>query len=169
MTFRRAFFCFFPGNSRKFPKSSCLFPQTFENQIQNNFIFPFFPVFSRGIMSRNANLWSVATLIVELKIKKMYKDDTPIWQLNVKELVELINIQLNETNTRSDNIKKIPKRYVYGIPGLAELFHCSTTTANRIKKSGVIKNAICQVGKKIIVDADLALQLINNQQERRIK
>ena len=33
------------------------------------------------------------------------------------------------------------------------------TTANRIKKSGRINRAITQIGRKIIVDADMALEL----------
>ena len=43
------------------------------------------------------------------------------------------------------------KKYVYGIGGIA--------TANRIKKSGRIDRAITQIGRKIIVDADMALEL----------
>ena len=43
--------------------------------------------------------------------------------------------------------------------GLAKLFGCSLPTANRIKKSGKIDRAITQIGRKIIVDAELALEL----------
>ena len=35
----------------------------------------------------------------------------------------------------------------------------SLPTANRIKKSGKIDKAITQIGRKIIVDAELALEL----------
>ena len=51
------------------------------------------------------------------------------------------------------------KKYVYGILGIAQLFGCSMPTAHRIKKSGKISKAITQVGRKIIVDAELALEL----------
>lgn len=51
------------------------------------------------------------------------------------------------------------KKYVYGIRGIAELFGCSMPTANRIKQSGKIDKAITQIGRKIIVDAELALEL----------
>ena len=54
---------------------------------------------------------------------------------------------------------KEQKRFVYGIAGIARLFGCSLPTANRIKKSGKIDRAITQIGRKIIVDADLALEL----------
>ena len=51
------------------------------------------------------------------------------------------------------------KKYVYGILGIAQLFGCSMPTAHRIKKSGKIDKAITQIGRKIIVDADLAIKL----------
>ena len=43
--------------------------------------------------------------------------------------------------------------------GLPDFLGCSLPTANRIKQSGKIDRAITQVGRKIIVDADLALEL----------
>lgn len=55
------------------------------------------------------------------------------------------------------------KEYVYGIGGIARLFGCSMPTANRIKKSGKIDRAITQIGRKIIVDADMALELAGHK------
>ncbi len=55
---------------------------------------------------------------------------------------------------------KVKKHYVYGIAGICDLFGCSPTTATRIKKSGVIDAAVSQVGNTIVVDADLALDLL---------
>jgi len=40
-----------------------------------------------------------------------------------------------------------------------EKFHCCLPTANRIKKSGRIKKAITQIGRKIVVDKKMALEL----------
>lgn len=57
-----------------------------------------------------------------------------------------------------------PRRFVYGIAGIAQLFGCSTTTANRIKQSGKIDKAIYQSGRTITVDADLALKLMRERQ-----
>ncbi len=54
---------------------------------------------------------------------------------------------------------------MYGILGIAKLFGCSLPTANRIKKSGKIDKAITQIGRKIIVDAELALELPERKQE----
>lgn len=59
------------------------------------------------------------------------------------------------------------KKYVYGIGGIARLFGCSIPTANRIKKSGRINRAITQIGRKIIVDADMALELAGRKSGER--
>lgn len=61
------------------------------------------------------------------------------------------------------------KHYVYGMKGLALLLGCSLSTANRIKKSGVINSAISQKGKIIVIDADLAMDLLRIQNKRRIR
>lgn len=52
------------------------------------------------------------------------------------------------------------KNLVYGLEGIKTLFGCSTTTAWRIKNSEWIRPAISQVGRKIVVDADLAISRI---------
>lgn len=57
------------------------------------------------------------------------------------------------------------KNLVYGIGGIAQLFNCSKTTANRIKASGIIDKAISQTGRIISVDADLALELMKKYKE----
>ena len=65
-------------------------------------------------------------------------------------------------DTTQDN-----KQYVYGLAGIAELFKCSKTTANRIKQSGKIDKAVTQIGNLIIVDAEKAIELAGRIQ--RIK
>lgn len=55
---------------------------------------------------------------------------------------------------------KVKKHYVYGLQGICDLLGCSTSTATRIKRSGVIDAAISQHGNTIIVDADLAIDLL---------
>lgn len=59
------------------------------------------------------------------------------------------------------------KRYVYGLAGIAELFNCSKTTANRIKQSGKIDKAINQIGNLIITDADKAVELAGRIEKRK--
>ena len=53
-----------------------------------------------------------------------------------------------------------PKKYVYGLKGIQELFNCSKSTAYNIKRSGRIDAAISQIGNTIIVDAEKALELL---------
>lgn len=64
----------------------------------------------------------------------------------------------------SKDAPEIANKYVYGIQGIAKLFGCSISSANRIKKEGVIKDAIIQDGRKIIVNAEEALTLMKNHQ-----
>ena len=68
------------------------------------------------------------------------------------------NMSTSEDTTKTFSSKE-ERRYVYGLAGIARLFGCSLPTANRIKQSGKINRAITQIGRKIIVDADLALEL----------
>lgn len=84
----------------------------------------------------------------------------PVWQMTGEELLFLA--QHGKMSSSGEKVKassKEDKRYVYGLAGIARLFGCSLPTANRIKQSGKINRAITQVGRKIIVDADLALEL----------
>lgn len=85
--------------------------------------------------------------------------NTRIIDLTVGELMELIeSAQADKTTPQAPTTPE--KRYVYGIAGIAQLFNCSMTTANRIKASGKIDKAISQTGRMIAVDAELALQLM---------
>ncbi len=59
------------------------------------------------------------------------------------------------------------KHYIYGMKGLAQLLGCSLSTANRIKKSGVLNAAIVQRGKIIVIDSDLALDLLRTHNKRK--
>ncbi|MBR5705671.1 MAG: DUF3853 family protein [Deltaproteobacteria bacterium] len=57
-------------------------------------------------------------------------------------------------------------RYVYGLKGIMQLFGVSNMTAQRYKK-GVIKAAVSQYGRKIVTNADLALELFRQAGERK--
>ena len=84
--------------------------------------------------------------------------DTRIIDLTVGQLMDLFaKAQAPATQAQP----KEEKRLVYGIAGIAQIFNCSMTTANRIKASGRIDDAITQHGRIIVVDANKALQLFN--------
>ncbi|MBD8347667.1 DUF3853 family protein [Dysgonomonas sp. HGC4] len=84
----------------------------------------------------------------------------PLWQMTGEEF--LLLQQHVEPKMQQQSTIVVPdttKKYVYGIAGIARLFDCSIPTASRIKKSGKIAKAITQIGRKIIVDAEQALEL----------
>ena len=87
----------------------------------------------------------------------------PVWQMTGEELLFLSQTADTNTNQSLANEPTATKHYVYGIAGICEIFSCSKPTAIRIKKSGRIDKAITQVGRKIIIDADLALQLASQK------
>lgn len=85
---------------------------------------------------------------------------TPICMMRGDEFAFLLS---NLSLLNKEEVKPVeskPKNLVYGIKGIADIFGCSIPTANRIKKSGVIDGAISQHKRKIVVDADKALQLV---------
>ena len=86
----------------------------------------------------------------------------PLWQMTGEEFLYL------QQNSEQKEVQPTittgtSKKYVYGIAGIARLFGCSMPTANRIKQSGKIDKAITQIGRKIIVDTDLALELAGHK------
>lgn len=88
--------------------------------------------------------------------------DKPIWQMTGREFLHLQEESINSREKRLQDLEEqaiTTKKHVYGLAGIAKLFGCSIPTANRIKQSGKIDQAITQIGRKIIVDADLALEL----------
>ena len=94
----------------------------------------------------------------------------PVWQMTGEEFIFLSKHASGQAEALPQPVTDTEKKYVYGILGIAKLFGCSLLgiaklfgcslpTANRIKKSGKIDKAITQIGRKIIVDAELALEL----------
>ena len=75
--------------------------------------------------------------------------EKPVWQMTGEELLFLA--QQGSTQQEGDTQDKAPakgeRHFVYGLSGLARLFWCSLSTANRIKQSGKIDRAITQVGR----------------------
>lgn len=82
----------------------------------------------------------------------------PLWQMTGEEFLYLQKTDGYKV-AEPVPINNSTKKHVYGIAGIARLFGCSVPTANRIKQSGKIDKAVTQIGRKIIVDAELALEL----------
>ena len=91
---------------------------------------------------------------------KEMNENTRLIDLTVGQLQDLIYETVNRSIAKvNTNITSNEKKLVYGIDGIAELFGCSRTKANEIKQSGMIDKAVIQIGRKIVVDAELALKL----------
>ena len=91
-------------------------------------------------------------------------DDTPISLLTVGQQRELLRAWFQEfagVQSNSTLKKETPKRYLYGIAGIASFFQVSYVTACKLKE-GVLKPAILQQGRKIMCDADMAIELFRN-------
>lgn len=86
--------------------------------------------------------------------------------LNVRELYEVLDEYFGNRNAGNGATvlpsKAEPKRLVYGLRGIQGLFNCSHKTAQHYKDH-VIKEAVNQNGRKIVVDADLALKLFKER------
>ncbi len=98
----------------------------------------------------------------------MEKKDKLLCQCTLGELCDYLQEHLI-INQGDGQCGTTPKRYVYGIKGLQEIFRCCHTTACRIKKSGIIDDAISQsqIGSKIVIDAELALELIRCHKSKK--
>ena len=117
-----------------------------------------------AVTGRNINpaALSLITKAVSKEQDPEYEEllEKPLWQFTGKDHEYMLKHVLMESLSVDGNSQPSNKKYVQGINGIANLFGCSKSTAQRIKNSGVINDAITQVQRKILVDADLALQLV---------
>jgi hypothetical protein len=91
--------------------------------------------------------------------------ETPIAMLNVGQLMELLN---SEKKQETVSIPETSKRLVYGLRGIRNLFGVSHATAQRYKDT-IIRDAVSQNGRKIIVDAEYAMELFKNSKSGRAR
>lgn len=106
--------------------------------------------FNRAINSEN----SLVVVIPTSKVSALLGLD-----LNSPSLYDAHKGEPNESAPVSG------KRYVFGIKGIQELFNVSHATAQKYK-DGILKDAVFQSGRKIVVDADKALELFNSRNGR---
>ena len=92
----------------------------------------------------------------------MIHQDTRLIDLTVAQLAEVIDMAV-EASLRRRSTETKPKRLVYGIKGIAEIFGVSERQARNIKASGTISKAIRQQGRTIVTDAELALDLFGRK------
>lgn len=90
----------------------------------------------------------------------MVELNKPLFQCTLGDFVEAVSVVMKDKQFDTIVPSSSPKRLVYGIKGLANLLGCSISTANRIKASGEIDEAISQLNNVIVIDGDLALDLL---------
>lgn len=83
-----------------------------------------------------------------------------LMQATLGDIKAMITDAVREATLTAVAEEEEKRRYTYGLKGLSALLCCSTATAERIKASGVIDAAIVQHKGIIIVDAEMALDLL---------
>ena len=78
---------------------------------------------------------------------------TPLAMLTIGQLDEFLAERFKTSSSPTT-----PKRYVYGLEGICSIFNCRLNKAQELKK-GIIKDAVTQHGRKIMVDVDKAIAL----------
>ena len=91
----------------------------------------------------------------------------PIWQLTVGELVEILDSRKENGEENFAKEIDLDKKYVYGLLGLAKILGCSKNHAGKLKSKGIFDEAIIQNGRKIIIDAEKAIELFKKNADER--
>lgn len=96
-----------------------------------------------------------------------FLDSTPIGAMTIGDLKELLRETFSSYGDENskNNTARPSGRLVYGLHGIETLFGVSHKTAQMYKDT-FLAPAVRQNGRKIVVDADLAMELFN---ERRTK
>ena len=92
--------------------------------------------------------------------------ETPVAQMTAGQLIDLMNTKGASVMAAAQAGREKPGRYVYGLRGIMQLFNVSNMTAQRYK-NGILKDAVKQYGRKIVVDVDKALELFEAAREQR--
>lgn len=95
-------------------------------------------------------------------------ETSPLRDLTVREFRQLLREEFDGRlmpPATTAGCTTDPKRLVFGLRGVQDLFHCSHRQA-QYYKDNVIREAVSQNGRKIVVDADLALKLFNERRKK---
>ena len=92
---------------------------------------------------------------------------TRLIDLTVGELMDVIQEAKKIMVSEPKEAPEPKDEYKYGIAGIASLFNCSISTANRIKAQGRIDAAISQRGRTMVINCKKALELFDAKREQR--
>lgn len=95
---------------------------------------------------------------------KTITDNTPVAMLTVKQLKDyLFGDDGSDTPTSKQQPGQQPeKRYLYSVKQLATFLNVSYVTAWKLKKN-ILRPAVYQQGRVIMIDADMVLELMSNE------
>lgn len=95
-------------------------------------------------------------------------ESTPLTFLTIGQVRAILREELQKASSAPTQVSYTPdKTYVHGLSGLAELLGCSVQTAGRIKRSGIINDAISEIGRTITINAPKALDLLKQKRGRK--
>lgn len=94
-------------------------------------------------------------------------DQTPLGALTVGQLIKIIQPHFvkEEVVVKEEYTSG---KFVYGLKGIAETFNVSHVTAHKYKNT-ILKDAVIQCGRKIIVDVEKARKLFAEKGEENGK
>lgn len=89
-------------------------------------------------------------------------DNTPIVMLTVGQLKGIIRQEMaqSELMLKQEKCEEVVE-YVYGLRGIRNEFNVSHATAQKYK-NGILKDAVMQNGRKIIIDVKKAREIFAN-------
>jgi len=87
----------------------------------------------------------------------LINEETPVRDLNVGQLLDVIQ-QVLLPKEQPIHKDYSDKKYAFGLKGIREEFNVSHATAQKYK-DGILKDAVTQYGRKIIVDVEMAREL----------
>ena len=96
-----------------------------------------------------------------------FDSSRPVSELTVGELFDLLekHFGIAAKRGRKDSVPQAPaQRMLYGIKGLEDFFHVSHRTAQKYKDT-FLKPIVNQNGRVIVIPADEALRLFNENKE----
>ena len=95
-------------------------------------------------------------------------DSTPLAALTVGQFKELFGEGTTRTEGNTDKNQPEPneKRYLYSIKELASFLNVSYKTAWTLKDT-VLRPAVYQQGRVIMIDAEKVLELMSNERRNR--
>lgn len=85
-----------------------------------------------------------------------YEDTMPLAALTIGDFKDL----MREYGITQSPQQKPEKHYVYGLRGIEQLFGVSHATAQHYKDT-FLQPAVIQQGRKIMIDAELAVELFH--------